>query len=357
MENQDTKYADTNFGTKTSILRILLSVSEVSGPYNQFTFPFAKKQNITLHLLNEPNLKIEEEISCNISHGSYFRFIVSALKEVKKQYDVIHIHHANLAPLAGMVRLIKIRSSSKIIFTLGTCFDNLKWRHKIFLYLSKKYFHHFICCSQSVYNSLPRRFIGDNVTTIRHGINLSRIVSGSNEKKQMVVATRLIEQKNIDLIIRAFSETSELSDYKLIIAGDGASKNYLTELADGLNKNLNIKFVGTCSRNEVLTLMSKSRYYLSASESDGMPIAVLEAVSSGCIPILLNSQPHEEVLKEGIFGFVFEKNDQSLAKILTNCLQYSNDFLNHKSITNLAIAAESFGVDRMMNQYQKLIDS
>jgi len=51
MENQDTKYADTNFGTKTSILRILLSVSEVSGPYNQFTFPFAKKQNITLHLL------------------------------------------------------------------------------------------------------------------------------------------------------------------------------------------------------------------------------------------------------------------------------------------------------------------
>ena len=44
MENQDIKYADTNFGTKTSILRILLSVSEVSGPYNQFTFPFEKNK-------------------------------------------------------------------------------------------------------------------------------------------------------------------------------------------------------------------------------------------------------------------------------------------------------------------------
>ena len=56
MENQNIKHPDTNFITKTSILRILLSVSEVSGPYNQFTFPFAKKQNITLNLLNEPKL-------------------------------------------------------------------------------------------------------------------------------------------------------------------------------------------------------------------------------------------------------------------------------------------------------------
>ena len=72
-----------------------------------------------------------------------------------------------------------------------------------------------------------------------------------------------------------------------------------------------VEFLGPLPRAEVLLRMSESRFYISASESDGMPIAVLEAVASGSIPLLLKTSPHLEVLNQGIHGFSFcdMKND------------------------------------------------
>ncbi len=337
------------------VLRILLSVSEVSGPYNQFTIPFADTQDITLHLLNEPKLKIKKGISYQSCKGKYFDFFIKAIKQSIKSYDLIHLHHSNLAPLAFLIRLINRKKDTKIIFTLGTCFTNLKPRHKFFLYFSRHYFDHFICCSQSVYDSLPKWFMSQNISMIRHGINMDRILAKPNHMSQIIVATRLIKQKNIDLIINAFAQIKDFSTYNLIIAGDGPSREELELLAKNLNLDKMIHFLGSRSRNEVLELMSESKFYLSASESDGMPIAVLEAVSSGCVPILLNSTPHLEVLKENIFGLLFENNKNSLSQTLIESLRITDRDLEQHSVKNIKQAKSEFSVDQMMKKYLDLI--
>ena len=216
------KYEQMNIQKESNqrpkVLRILMSVSEVSGPYNQFTIPFADTQEITLHLLNEPKLMIKKGIIYRSYKGKYFDFFLKAIKQSMESYDLIHLHHSNLAPLALLIRLINRKRHTKIIFTLGTCFTNLKLRHKLFLYFSKNYFDHFICCSQSVLDSLPEWFMSENISVIRHGINMDRIITKPNDMKQIIVATRLIKQKNIDLIIKAFSHIKDfyILYYKLI---------------------------------------------------------------------------------------------------------------------------------------------
>jgi glycosyltransferase involved in cell wall biosynthesis len=223
------------------------------------------------------------------------------------------------------------------------------------LSISRKHFTNFICCSNSVYQSLPNWFIKKNVSVIRHGINLDRIkIQSINKKNQIIVATRIIKQKNIKWIINGFAQSLNKNSYKLIIAGDGKLKNELEGMVKEIGMGNHIKFLGSCSREDVLTLMSESKFYISSSESDGMPIAVLEAVSSGSIPILLETPPHLEVLGLGIFGFSFKDMKKDISKAISQAMRLNKEELNLYAHKNINLSKREFGIDSMMNQYMQL---
>lgn len=336
---------------KPKILRLLLSVSESSGPFNQFTYPFGDTQNISLCLYKKPKMLIKDNIDVINASGSILRFLIQVWKESRQDYDIVQIHHANLSLL--ILIFIRFSSEKKTIFTLGTCYKNLKSRHRIFLYISRKFFTNFVCCSEAVYSSIPKWFMSSNMSVIRHGINLDRIGSAV-KKDQIFVATRIIKQKNIEWIIKGFTASSHLHSYQLILAGDGALRIELEGLVKNLNMADRISFLGACTRDKVLSLMAESRFYISASESDGMPIAVLEAVASGCIPILLDTPPHFEVLEKGVFGFSFSDMESGIANLILKAASYNTEELDTKRQNNIRVSAREFGTETMMNRYMEL---
>ncbi len=346
------------YKTQIRVLRILFTVSELSGPYNQFSLPFSRSQSIRLVLLSEPGIAVPESIDINHAKGSWVSFISNIMKASLRRFDFIHIHHSNIAILAPLIRLITFGKHRVIMFTLGTCFNNLKPRHKLFLSLSIRSFTYFVCCSDSVRESLPFWFKvigGQKIKTIRHGINLDRIPLPSPKKKQLVIATRLIKEKNVDLIIKAFKNLN--TDYKLLIAGEGAEKANLIAMRDKLGLGDKVEFLGIIPRDSALKLMSESEFYISASNTDGMPIAVLEAISAGCIPILLYSMPHREVGNMGITAFFFEPSPKDIETSLYKAISTNQADRRRIKADNLSIIRTDCGTDTMVRKYIQLVSA
>ena len=345
------------------IARILLTVSATNGPYNQFTLPFASRQNILLILKDPPGIDIEDNVRVQHSNGNPIEFLFNVISlSSKKKFDFYHIHHANLAILAWVIKLFGLANGNRIVFTLGTCFQNLRFRHKLFLLLCTPVIDDFVCCGQSVYNSIPNSlkiFIGNKLHIIRHGINIGRtdaVLEQNPQKKSnsLMVATRLIKAKFVDQILMALASAD--TAWSLDIAGTGSEERNLKLISEQLGLQTSVDFRGFLSRDRVLQLMSRNQFYISASNTDGMPIAVLEAIGARCIPILVDSEPHLEIVREGIFALVFKRNDQqTLADALIAASNMEAVEIDKRSSANLEILKNKFSCEVMMNQYVNLV--
>ena len=97
-------------------------------------------------------------------------------------------------------------------------------------------------------------------------------------------------------------------------------------------------------------LLSETDYLVSASKSEGLPTAVLEALSYGKPLLLSNIESHKEILDVGDFGFYFKNNNsESFGRSLKRLLL--TDFDSEK-IRKQAI--KKFSAPVMSKKYQKI---
>ena len=110
----------------------------------------------------------------------------------------------------------------------------------------------------------------------------------------------------------------DLDTEKLAIVGDGSySGNYVAELKALAKNNPNILFLGNQTGHILNELYSNTFLFVLPSESEGLSLALLEAMSYRR-PVLVSNIPEN---KEGVgeIGFTFKCND---VKDLTDKLKY-----------------------------------
>ena len=99
--------------------------------------------------------------------------------------------------------------------------------------------------------------------------------------------------------------------------------------------------------------LTASDYYISASESEGLPNSVLEAGRSGLNLILSDIPQHKEVFEKQLhFTSLFNVGD---VETLTNLLDYQ--IKTNKSVMNIELAnyiEENFSHEVMSSKYQEL---
>ena len=102
------------------------------------------------------------------------------------------------------------------------------------------------------------------------------------------------------------------SEKKLIIAGSGASKNFLRKYA----KNPLITFKGKVSNEEVLELFAEARALLFPGIED-LGLVPIEAQAAGCPVIAYRQGGALDTVKEGVTGLFFnEQTADSLAEAI-----------------------------------------
>lgn len=109
-----------------------------------------------------------------------------------------------------------------------------------------------------------------------------------NKNKEIVTVGRLVPHKNQQMIIRSFARIEkDFSDYTLHIYGDGDQREELNKLINKLNLKKKIFLHGETSL--VHNKIRDSEIFILASDFEGMPNALMEAMALGLACISTDS--------------------------------------------------------------------
>jgi glycosyltransferase involved in cell wall biosynthesis len=110
-------------------------------------------------------------------------------------------------------------------------------------------------------------------------------------------------------------------DIKCTFVGDGPELQESRRAFLKNSMNSNISFLGSKSPIEISHLMKTHEIYISASQSDGSSVSLMEALASGMICIVSNFPSNHEWIKDRYSGFLFQNgSEESLASTIKEVL-------------------------------------
>jgi L-malate glycosyltransferase len=296
----------------------------------------------------------------NFQYLKKLPYIKKLLKKVKPQ--IINAHYATSYGLLGVL----CKNAPLIVSTWGS--DILVTPNKNIIYkLITKFVLRKSNLVTSDSNFMSEKIIElgkpeDKVITSPMGIN-NKIFNRSGRatyNKNILSLRTLCKNSNIDIIIKAFSKLAcEDEEIRLIVANDGVDKQEYINLINDLQLNSRVEFIGSVDRSKVVELLKTNTVYVSIPTSDSTSVTLLEAMSSGMIPIVSNLPANLEWISHNYNGYVI---DEITIDNLYNCmkiaLRNNSKFEDISIINNDIINERALWEDNMnfvRNSYIKLI--
>lgn len=164
----------------------------------------------------------------------------------------------------------------------------------------------------------------------------------------VIISTAMLwPGKRIDRLVEAFAEILRgRPDLRLLIAGTGSEygtlMNMVQSLGDGIANR--IEFLGF--RDDILELLQLSDIYVLPSDSEGLPIACLEAMACGLISVVTDCGGTSEIIRNGYNGFLVEKSREGVMAGLKNALNLTPDEKQEMSRNSRRFVEEEFNLNK-----------
>lgn len=177
-----------------------------------------------------------------------------------------------------------------------------------------------------------REFFPDldpDIGVLGNGVTVPEVRSPLDSNRVLFVG-RLAPKKGVQHLIEAIADVS--SDAELWIVGDGRKREELERLAS--EHNIDATFIGQVNPSEIGQFYYQSSIFvLPSTEGEGMPNAVLEAMSYGVPVITTRSGGLPTLITEGQNGYLVPMRDpKAIAERVDDLLNDSS--LRHKIGTN-----------------------
>ncbi|HEX6385854.1 MAG TPA: glycosyltransferase [Anaerolineae bacterium] len=219
------------------------------------------------------------------------------------------------------------------------------------------------CTKQRVADLNPR--IGDRAQVIHNSsVWESEIVgkkSAPSAKMKLIYTGRLVQhQKRIlDFIQLAHSLDSTGIDYQLTLAGEFSAYENTREIFETMARahleDGRISLPGRLAREQIVAELSNYDIFILLSDFEGLPLALLEAMAHGCVPVVAEMESGiPEVLTSGKNGLIVSGRDyDEWAALLIDLWQ------NPKKFSQLSLKArktirERFTVEQVGKQFDDL---
>jgi glycosyltransferase involved in cell wall biosynthesis len=162
--------------------------------------------------------------------------------------------------------------------------------------------------------------------------------------------------KRIDLQLRILKKVlKKLPDTQLLVVGAGEEETALRVLSTKLQIEGSVRFLGM--RYDIPDLLRSASIFLSCSETEGLPTALLEAQAVGLPVLATDIAPHREALAPKLHPYLFEHTE--LDKAADSIVQMLRDSdVRH----TLGRSARQFVCERhsaayQLNQLQKFYEN
>lgn len=239
--------------------------------------------------------------------------LICTMDVMFKKADIIHYHGVGPSTLSWLPRIFKPRSKVVVTFHSQDRFHK-KWGWFARLYLgwgewtACRFPDATICVSHNLQVYCARRFHA-NTVYIPNGVMLNRAMKTDKLKQfdlepggYILVVARLVQHKGIHYLIQAYQGLKTRK--KLVIVGAPSfSEDYLTFLKSLAEGNTNIIFTGFRSGETLRQLFGHAYIYVHPSESEGLSITILEAMSFGKCVLISDIPENLETIDHSGFSF------------------------------------------------------
>lgn len=233
---------------------------------------------------------------------TFFSIILAKINSVK----LLHIQAIGPAMFTPLAKFLGL----KVVITHhGPDYLREKWKGlaKVILKLSEffaiKFADKIIVVSEYLKGFLEKKYNRKDLIVVRNGVDIPQIVPpggvlkkfGLEPKKYIFTACRFVPEKGIDDLINAYRNI-ENPNFKLVIAGDADHETaYSRNVKKMANETKGVVLTGVVKGKELQELYSNAGLFVLPSYYEGLPIALLEALSYG-LPVLVSDIPqHKEI--------------------------------------------------------------
>ena len=286
------------------------------------------------------------------------------------KYDIIHYHGVGPSLLSFLPRIFCRKA--KIVTTFH-CIDrkHQKWGFfaRLMLRMGEwaacRFAHETITVSKTLQQYCSEAYDKDTAY-VPNGVAVrendpspsSEILTNYNlvKDKYLLMVSRLVRHKGAHYLIKAFQDLKAkdagFHDLKLVFAGDSAfTDDYVRELKDLAKDNSDIVFVGFQSGRPLEDLFLNSLAVVHPSESEGLPVAVLEAMSYGKVVLASDIPENMELIKD--YGFSFKNKNVSDLTLRLKEVLARHDLLE-KGDEAKKFVAENYNWEYVVSEVRKI---
>ena len=338
---------------------------------DQFEFHclyFYHQQNNIVEELERAGIQVHLIPSGNL--GLFFQ--VRKVREFiqKKEINIIHAH----LPWAGILaRSVGSKLKIPIVYTEHNTWERYNklsyWGNRV----SFKKQDVAIAVSNEVALSMRLNSIWDpyqrggrmKLKVIQNGVNTEEFKRREKEdgrRKQLGIPKEapvigivsvFRSQKRLWLWVRvALKILEKYPETHFILVGDGEWKRRIETQIEQSGKSANFHLVGV--QKDVLPYLSQMDIYLSTSEFEGLPIAMLEAMSCKVPVVATRAGGIGEVIQQGVQGYLTEIEAwEKLSDYCCNLFQ-KPELHDQMRIAARARVIEQFSMERMVRELERV---
>ncbi|MFA5304512.1 MAG: glycosyltransferase family 4 protein [Candidatus Omnitrophota bacterium] len=299
-------------------------------------------------------------------------FIYTFIK--RKQYNYILIGDVALSPLG--VFLKKIMHTPVIIIAHGLDITFKKYLYQNIVMPSLKKVDRIVCVSSHTKSECIRRAIDEKrINIIPNGVNINTILDKidararlknegiliPSESKILLSVARLVKRKGIaEFIENVFSKlTKEYPNVIYLVVGDGVCKSIIEKTITKCGLQDNVILLGSIKEELLAYLYCSADIFIMPNirvknDVEGFGITVLEASSCGIPTVAFGIEGVQDVIRDGINGFLVPYCDYHIFKE-----KISQLLLNEKDKNDISAKAKelvkNFSWEKIADRYIEII--
>ncbi len=216
--------------------------------------------------------------------------------------------------------------------------------------------------------------ISDKAYVILNGVNIEHFRKSNRSGNEYIKQKHGIDCKYLILfvgvlngrkgefnLIKAMQKIVSVSpDAKLLIIGDGPTKDIAIKMAANLKLEDNVKFISNVTYKDINKYYMACDLFVLPSFSEGLPKVLLEAMACGT-PVVVSDIPgHREIITDNVTGYLFKINDiddlkSTILRVLENADQRKIIASNAKTLVEKLYTWEAVA-KRLDYVYETVLD-
>lgn len=294
-------------------------------------------------------------ITLHTAHGLKLSLLKSLLRVIRDfSPSVIHAHNTRAFFYAGLAgKMTRV----PVIGTQHSRRFPKRGRQGLLFKLATRLLNQLVCVSQDSRNAAEEFGPAKRPLCVRNGIDLARFSdAGCRAGMPAVSVGRLSREKDYGTLIQATKLVVEKRpDFELEIYGAGPCLGELEALVAAANLGRNVRFPG--ATGQVAEKLSGKSFFVLSSLTEGISLAILEAMASGLPVVATRVGGTPEVVEHGKTGLLVPpENPRELAEAMLAMLEVPAITRRMGEASRSRVERE-FEIGRSIRQYEALYRS